>query len=80
MKPRLVVFRSNKYFYIQAIDESKTIASVDKQGDPVLAGKTIAEKLLKLKVKEVIFDRNGYRYHGNIKKIAEAAREAGLKF
>ncbi|MDO8515332.1 MAG: 50S ribosomal protein L18 [bacterium] len=79
---RLAVFRSNKYLYCQAIDDVKgiTLASVDKEKDPALAGQRIAEKLLALKVKKVVFDRRNYRYHGNIKKLAEAARAAGLDF
>lgn len=81
-KIRLAVFRSNKFLYCQAIDDVKgmTIASVNKEEDPALAGKKIAEQLLKLKVKEVVFDRAGYKYHGNVKKLAEAARAGGLKF
>lgn len=80
MKPRLVIFRSNKYYYAQVIDGGKTLASVDKMTDPVLAGKTLAQKALKKKVSVVVFDRNGYKYHGNVRKLAEAAREGGLKF
>ena len=82
MKPRLVVFRSSKYFYVQAVDDTvgKTLASVDKKTRPEEVGKEIAEKLLKKKITEVVFDRNGYRFHGNIKKLADAARESGLKF
>lgn len=78
-RPRMVVFRSNRYFYAQIIDDSKglTLASVDKMANAAEAGKKIAEKA---KVKEVVFDRAGYQYHGNIKKFAEAAREGGLKF
>ncbi|OGG07299.1 50S ribosomal protein L18 [Candidatus Gottesmanbacteria bacterium RIFCSPHIGHO2_01_FULL_42_12] len=81
-KVRLVVFRSNKYFYAQAVDDSKgeTLASADKVKSAEEAGKIIAEKLLKQKVTNVVFDRNSYRFHGNIKKLAEAARSAGLKF
>ncbi len=80
MRPRLVVFRSNKYLYVQLIDGGKTLASVDKAIDPVAAGSEIAEKALKLKVKQVVFDRGDNRYHGNIKKLADAAREKGLGF
>jgi len=79
-KPKLVVFRSNKYFYAQLIGGDKTLAAVDRATDPVTAGSEIAEKGLKLKIKEVVFDRRGYRYHGNIKKLADAAREKGLVF
>ncbi len=62
------------------ITGGQTIASVDKMTDPIAVGKTIAEKALKKKITAVVFDRNGYRYHGNVKKIADAARDAGLKF
>lgn len=94
-RPRLSVFKSNKFMSVQAIDDLKsvTIASVtDKQlgklgelGKDGLAkakelGKMIAEKLLKLKVKNVIFDKGGYVYHGKIKAVAEGAREGGLEF
>lgn len=80
--PRLVVFRSNKFIYAQLIDDVKgeTVASVDKLSDPVEAGKKLTEKASKLKITTVVFDRAGYKYHGNIKKLADAARESGLKF
>lgn len=77
---KLSVFRSNKYLYAQLIDGGKTLAAVNKATDPAAAGAEIAEKGLKLKIKEVVFDRRGYRYHGNIKKLADAAREKGLVF
>lgn len=79
---RLAVFRSNKYLYCQAIDDVKgiTLVSVNKVKVAEEAGKEIAEKLLKLKIKKVVFDRATYRYHGNIKKLADAARTAGLEF
>lgn len=79
-KVKLVVFRSNKYFYAQLIDGGKTLASVNKMTDAVKVGEEIAVKALELKIKDVIFDRNGFRYHGNIKKLADAARTGGLKF
>ena len=80
--PRLVVFRSNKYFYAQAIDDTagKTLTSVNKIIDPVEAGSKIADELLRQKIKKVVFDRAGYKYHGNVKKLADAAREKGLVF
>ncbi len=80
MKPRLVVFRSNKYFYAQVTLDGKTVVSTGKMADPVQAGKEIAEKAIKNKITAVSFDRNGYKYHGNVKKLADAAREAGLIF
>lgn len=81
-KPRLVVFRSNRFVYAQVIDDSvgKTLASVDKIDDAVKVGDTIAKKTLELGIKEIVFDRAGYKYHGKVKNIAEAARSAGLKF
>ncbi|KPJ54920.1 50S ribosomal protein L18 [Parcubacteria bacterium DG_72] len=81
--PRLCVFRSNKYIYVQLIDDEtgKTLASASselKKADKV--GKDIAKKAEELKIKKVVFDRGGYKYHGRIKALADAAREAGLKF
>ena len=77
--PRLVVFKSNKFFYAQLIDDDKrqTLVSVNKMTDPIEAGKKLAEQT---KVKEIVFDRAGYRYHGNVKKFADAVRESGIKF
>jgi len=68
--------------YSQLVDDSKghTLAAVNKMKDAVVAGKEIAEKAIKQKVTEIVFDRAGYKYHGNIKKLADAVREAGLKF
>lgn len=80
MKPKLVIFRSNKYLYAQLVKEGKTVAEVHKATDPVVAGKDLAQKILKLKIKEIVFDRNGRRYHGNIKKFADSARQSGLVF
>ena len=91
--PRLTVFRSNKQIYAQLIDDisGKTIASaeslkdaaaqkVNKTEQAKLVGKKIAESASKAGVTNVIFDRNGYLYHGRIKALADSAREAGLKF
>lgn len=90
-RPRLVAFRSNTAIYAQITDdaEGKTIAAasskeVKEKKTPVetaaLVGKLIGEKALKANIKEVVFDRNGFRYHGRIKALADGAREAGLKF
>ncbi|WP_298791422.1 50S ribosomal protein L18 [uncultured Allomuricauda sp.] len=92
-RPRLSVFRSNKEIYAQLIDDDKGVtlaaaSSRDKDVDAkgtksevaTLVGKTIAEKALKLGVKDVAFDRGGNLYHGRVKSLAEGAREAGLKF
>lgn len=89
-KPRLSVFRSNKEIYAQLIDDVNgvTIASVSsrdiktstKQEAAAAVGKAIAEKGATAGVETVAFDRNGYLYHGRVKTLADAAREAGLKF
>ncbi|PIV12784.1 MAG: 50S ribosomal protein L18 [Candidatus Nealsonbacteria bacterium CG03_land_8_20_14_0_80_36_12] len=92
--PRLCVFRSNKHIYCQLIDDEKgrTLLETNDQeikpkgkkpGKVALAyevGKLMAEKTLKKKIKEVVFDRGGYRYQGRVKALAEGAREGGLKF
>lgn len=81
--PRVVVFRSNKNLYFQAInDEQKAVlASVStlKQKEEDLAA-SLAEALGKKKIKKIVFDRAGYKYHGKIKKVAEGLRKAGLEF
>jgi large subunit ribosomal protein L18 len=95
-RPRLSVFRSSKHIYAQIIDDAKghTVAaasSIDKElrkglakgadvGAAAEVGRALAERALKAGVKDVIFDRGGYLYHGRIKALAEAAREAGLNF
>ncbi len=87
-KPRLVVFRSLSHISAQLVDEGKTLASasdneVKGKKKPMEVsrevGKLIAEKALKKKIKEAVFDRAGYKYHGNVKAVAEGAREAGLR-
>ncbi len=92
VRPRLTVFRSNKAIYAQIIDDAKghTVASassaeLDKNAKLNVetsksVGKKVAEKALASGVKEIVFDRNGYLYHGNVKALAEGAREGGLKF
>lgn len=91
-KPRLSVFRSNTGLYVQVIDDLKrvTIASASTSelgekaklnlADSKSVGKKIAEKALASGIETIVFDRNGYLYHGNIKAFAEGAREGGLKF
>ena len=90
-RPRLTVFRSNSQIYAQVIDDLKgaTLASASslaikdkmtKTEKATEVGKLIAAAALKAGVKEVVFDRNGYLYHGRVKALADAAREAGLKF
>ncbi|MDR3462655.1 MAG: 50S ribosomal protein L18 [Beijerinckiaceae bacterium] len=95
-KPRLSVFRSSKQIYVQIIDDAAgvTIAAASslekanreglKTGATVEAatvvGKLIAERAVKAGVKEVVFDRGAYMYHGRVKALAEGAREGGLSF
>ena len=95
-KLRLSVFRSGKHIYAQIIDDIKGItvaaaSTLDKEvRDSVkktstvdaasVIGKTVAERAIKSGVSEVVFDRGGYVYHGRVKALADAAREAGLKF
>jgi large subunit ribosomal protein L18 len=90
-KPRLSVFRSNKFIYAQLIDDvaGTTLVSTSsraltdksaKSDSSVLVGKEIAEKAIASGIVEVVFDRGGYLYHGRVKALAEGAREAGLKF
>jgi large subunit ribosomal protein L18 len=93
-RPRMCVFRSNKEIYVQLIDDtqgmtllfaSSRVPEIEDQKIPKvdkakLVGKSIAVKALEAGVSNVVFDRNGYLYHGRIKSLAEAAREAGLKF
>lgn len=91
-KPRLCVYRSNKNIEAQLIDDvkgvtlvsSSTVALKSENGGNIagakLVGKDIAEKAIALKIKTIVFDRSGYIYHGRIKALAEAAREAGLVF
>ena len=92
-RPRLSVFRSNKQIYAQIIDDlsGNTLASasslheengqkVNKVDQAKEVGKMIAESATKAGIKEVVFDRNGYLFHGRVKALADAARENGLKF
>lgn len=81
VKYKLMVTRSNKYIYAQVLDleTGKTIAGLrGKNGTET--GKEIAEKIKKAKIERVVFDRGAYMYHGQVKALAEAAREAGLIF
>ena len=88
--PRLSVYRSNAHIYGQLIDDEKgvticSICDIDfKDGTNVekstKAGKSIAELAQKSKIKKIVFDRNGYKYHGRIKAFADGAREGGLEF
>lgn len=92
-RPRLSIFRSNKGIYAQVIDDllGKTLVSASslskdfsaegsKSNQSIAVGKLVAEKAIAFGIKEVVFDRNGYLYHGRIKSLAEGAREGGLIF
>jgi len=93
-RPRLSVFRSGKHIYAQIIDDRAAATLVaassnEKDGKPAktynleaatAVGKRIAERALAKGVKQVVFDRGGYIYHGRVKALAEAAREGGLEF
>lgn len=88
-KPRLCVFKSNKYIYAQVIDDERgsTLASATGLGGAKTlseqaqqVGKDIAQKALEKGIKEVVFDRSGYTYIGQVKTLAESAREGGLIF
>jgi large subunit ribosomal protein L18 len=94
-RPRLVVYRSNRHIYAQVIDDlsGQTLVSsssqvLTKAGDDLKAdkdaaqkvGKDLAAKALERNISAVVFDRNGYLYHGRVKALAEGARDGGLKF
>ncbi len=96
-RPRLVVYRSNKYMHAQLVDDSqnkvlmgmfdksKIAAEAVKEGKTKterskILGKIFAEQAKKLKVSKIVFDRNGYHYHGRVKAFADGAREGGLDF
>jgi len=93
-RPRMTVFRSNKDIYVQLIDDqsgttlaaassrAKGIADqkVTKSEKAKLVGKLIAERALESGILSVVFDRNGYLYHGRVKALADSAREGGIKF
>lgn len=86
-RPRLTVFKSNKYVYAQIVDddEGRTLVSCDSREMKPLKnageiGTEIAKRAKAAKIDKIVFDRGGYSYAGNIKMIAEAARKGGLKF
>jgi large subunit ribosomal protein L18 len=95
-RPRLSVFRSTRYVYVQAVDDTtgRVLAAASELEAPLKAavagkakkeraraiGKAIGEKLMALKVETVVFDRNGFIFHGRVKEVADGARDAGLKF
>lgn len=90
-KPRMTVFRSNAQIYVQIIDDEngKTLAAasslgmkdkVTKKEQAAKVGTLVAKAAQEAGISEVVFDRNGYLYHGRVKQLADAAREGGLKF
>lgn len=92
-RPRLSVFRSAKHIYAQAIDDDanrvvavisdlhkEVEASGNKKQKARAVGVAIGKKLLEKDIQQVVFDRNGYIYHGRVKEVADGAREAGLQF
>lgn len=92
VRPRLSVYRSNKYVYAQLIDDEsgRTLAAASSLADEVTGdspvakskevGKTLAERAREAGIEQCVFDRNGFRYHGRVKALAEGARENGLQF
>ncbi|MEE1190107.1 MAG: 50S ribosomal protein L18 [Bacteroidales bacterium] len=92
-RPRLTIFRSNKEIYAQLIDDEKGVTLVSastmeknferkgtKTERAISVGKSVAERAKAIGVEAVVFDRNGYLYHGRVKSLADSARENGLKF
>ena len=89
-RPRMTVFRSNKAIYVQLIDDlaGKTLVAASSKGleggtkveVAAKVGQAVAQKALEAGITEVVFDRNGYLFHGRIKSLADTARTAGLKF
>ena len=89
-RPRMSVFRSNKQIYVQVIDDEaqKTLVAayslgfekMNKSEQAAKVGELIAKKAIEAGISAVVFDRNGYLYHGRVKAVADAARNAGLKF
>lgn len=89
--PRISVFRSNKLIYVQIIDDlkGKTLLAMSeneikekgtKMEKALMLGQKLAKKALSKKIKKVVFDKSGYRYHGRLKALAEGARKEGLVF
>ena len=94
--PRLNVYRSLNHIYAQLIDDSqgctllavssidpalrKSLAGKTKTEQAAVVGKTLAERAMEAGITQVVFDRGGYKYHGRVKKLAEASREGGLQF
>lgn len=85
-RPRMSIFRSNRFFSVQLIDDTKgtTMVAVKGSGKNMTEAKTLGSEIAKQAVSKgiehVVFDRGGFRYHGAVKALADAAREGGLKF
>lgn len=89
-RPRMTVFRSNKQIYVQLIDDlaGRTLVSASSKGleggtkceVAAKVGEAVAKKAIEAGISEVVFDRNGYLFHGRVKSLADAARNGGLKF
>jgi len=95
-RPRLCVFRSARHIYAQVIDDTRShtlveastldaqvraaAADKDKTAQAALVGETLAKRALDAGIEQVVFDRGGYKYHGRVKSLAEAARKGGLEF
>lgn len=89
-RPRMSVFRSNKQIYVQIINdlEGKTLVAASSLGlekcnkseQAAKVGELVAQKAIAAGISSVVFDRNGYLYHGRVKEVADAARKAGLQF
>ena len=89
-RPRMSVFRSNKQIYVQIINDltGSTLATASSLGMETMpkkeqaqkVGELVAKKALEAGITSVVFDRNGYLYHGRVKELADAARQGGLKF
>jgi large subunit ribosomal protein L18 len=89
-RPRMSVFRSNKQIYVQVINDltGTTVASASSLGmesmpkmeQAAKVGELVAKKVMEAGISSVVFDRNGYLYHGRVKEVADAARKGGLKF
>jgi len=90
LRPRMSVFRSNKQIYVQIINDetASTLVSASSLGmekmpkkeQAAKVGETVAAKAIAAGIAEVVFDRNGYLYHGRVKELADGARKGGLKF
>jgi large subunit ribosomal protein L18 len=93
VKPRMSIFKSNRHIYVQVIDDNEgtTLASASNMEkdlrdikanakDAGRLGQVIGQRLKKKKITQVVFDRNGYAYHGIVKAVADGAREAGIQF